>query len=192
MPRSSALGLCCALALLAGAPSRAAGEPQPAAAAPAAAPAPAVAPVEADREAAKKSTAEDFRTLREERGPDEESPILRVFWMFAAMAFVIGAIYITLNFGLRKLMGARAVGAASLVQVMERIPLDQKKSLYVLRAAGEYLLVGGADGGLGLICKLDSQEVERLERESRVQAQGLSPFLQKLLSRRGGSPPPSA
>ena len=63
----------------------------------------------------------------------------------------------------------------------------------MLRAAGEYLLVGGAEAGIRLITKLDTQEVERLRAGVRVQtAPGISPFLQKLLSRKGGPPPPSA
>lgn len=200
MLRLATLALCCALAL-AGAPSSAAeGEakpppspeakaPAPEAKAPAAEAKPAE-PVQADRDAAARSLEEDLR--RSEPEGEESFTVRSVLWMFAAMAFVIAAIYITLNYGLRRLMGVRAVGSVSLVQVLERVALDQKKSLYVLRAAGEYLLVGAADAGLSLICKLDTQEVERLERESRVQAQGMSPFLQKLLSRKGGSPPPSA
>jgi len=184
------LGLCCALALASSGAARAVeGEPPPSPERPAATGTPAL-----DRDAAAQSLDEDLRRMRADRSPGEEEDftVRSVLWMFASMAFVIAAIYITLNYGLRKLMGARVVGSASLVQVLERVALDQKKSLYVLRAAGEYLLVGGADAGLTLLCKLDTQQVERLERESRAQGQGLSPFLQKLLARKGGSPPPSA
>jgi len=181
--------LCCALALALAAASPAwAADPEPAKPAQAA-PAQA-APEVVDRDELRRQ----FRTeLETDRRPEEESFTIRsVLWMFAAMGFVIAAIYITLNYGLRKLMGVRMAGAAQLVQVLGRVPLDQKKSILVLRAAGEYLLVGAAEGGINLICKLDTQEVERLERESRVQTPGMTPFLQKLLSRRGGPPPPSA
>jgi flagellar protein FliO/FliZ len=173
MPRPSTFGLCCALAL---------------AAAPAA--------WGADAPAAERDqVAQSFREeVEADRRPmeDENFNAKSVLWMFAAMGFVIAAIYLTLNFGLRRLMGARAVGNVQVVSVMERVVLDQKKSILVLRAAGEYMLVGATDGGINLICKLDSQEVERLERESRVQSPGISPFLQKLLARKGGPPPPQA
>jgi flagellar biogenesis protein FliO len=181
------LGLCCALALAAAAPAWAAD--------------PATAPA-ADQSLTAPAPASEHdqvvRSFREEvkadKRPEEEEnfSVRSVLWMFAAMGFVIAAIYITLNFGLRRLMGARSVGAAQLVSVVERVVLDQRKSLLVLRAAGEYLLVGATEGGIQLISKLDAQEVERLEREARVQQPGISPFLQKLLSRKGGPPPPQA
>jgi flagellar protein FliO/FliZ len=184
MLRPPTLGLCCALALAAASPAWAADAPSPA---------PTAAPAAPDSEHAE--VARKFREeLNADKRPEEDDNFSArsVLWMFAAMGFVIAAIYITLNFGLRRLMGARATGNAQLVSVMERMVLDQKKSILVLRAAGEYLLVGATEGGIHLICKLDSQEVERLERESRVQTPGISPFLQKLLSRKGGPPPPQA
>jgi flagellar biogenesis protein FliO len=171
--------------------------PRPPSAPEASAPAPAPAPAPALADP-KESFAEDIQELRPGQRPgdlpeDQESFTVRsVLWMFAALGFIIAVIYLSLNFGLRRLMGIRPVGGVSLVQVLDRVPLDQKKSLYVLRAAGEYLLVGGTDGALNLISKLDTQEVERLEREARTQTPSLSPFLQKLLARRGGPPPPSA
>jgi hypothetical protein len=64
--------------------------------------------------------------------------------------------------------------------------------LFVVRAAGEYLLLGGGDGGIALVSKLDPAEVERLQREKPPAPLALSPFLQKLLTRRGGTPPPTA
>ncbi len=183
------LGLCCALALAAASAAMAADAPAP----------PAPPTPQAKAEAPADDHDEVVKSFREEvksdRRPEEEESFnaRSVFWMFAAMAFVIGAIYITLNFGLRRLMGVRGVGSAHLVAVMERTVLDQKRSLLVVRAAGEYLLLGASDQGVNLIHKLDTQEVERLERESRAQVSpGISPFLQKLLARKGGPPPPSA
>ena len=176
MPRPSTYGLCCALALAAASPAWGADPP----------PVP-----DGERDLVAQSFREEVNADRRPM-EDENFSAKSVLWMFAAMGFVIAAIYITLNFGLRKLMGVRAVGTAQLVQVLGRVPLDQKKSILVLRAAGEYLLVGASDHAINLICKLDTQEVERLERESRDQTPGMSPFLQKLLSRKGGPPPPSA
>jgi flagellar protein FliO/FliZ len=186
MSRPSTFGLCCALALAAAAPAWAADPPATGAAA---GTAPSAATSDRDQ------VAQSFREeVKADRRPEEEESFnaRSVLWMFAAMGFVIAAIYITLNFGLRRLMGARAVGNAQLVSVVERVVLDQKKSILVLRAASEYLLVGASEGGINLICKLDAQEVERLEREARVQSPGISPFLQKLLSRKGGPQPPQA
>ena len=123
-------------------------------------------------------------------------------WTLLRTLLVLGAvlasIYLTLNVGLRRLMGLQAMSAGRqpLVSVVERLPLDQRRALFVVKAADEYLLVGGGEAGLQLLSKLDSEAVERI-RAQRPQTNvvPLSPFLQKLLSRRtSGSPsqPPAS
>ena len=126
-------------------------------------------------------------------GEEQES----MAWTLVRTLFLLGAvlafIYLTLNVGLRRLMGLQGagVGRQSLVTVLERVPLDQRRTLFVLKAADEYLLVGGGEGGLQLLSKLDTQAVERIRAEApRPSAIPLSPFLQKLLSRRSGSSTP--
>jgi len=128
--------------------------------------------------------------------------LLRTLLVFGG---VLATIYLTLNVGLRKLMGLQGVpvGRPAVLSVVERLPLDQRRTLFVLKAADEYLLVGGGEGGLQMLSKLDTAAVERIRSErppSNVVF--LSPFLQKLLARRNatasgatsssGSPPPSA
>ncbi|WP_426750658.1 flagellar biosynthetic protein FliO [Myxococcus sp. Y35] len=108
------------------------------------------------------------------------------------LGVVVASIYLTLNVGLRKLMGLQgaAMGRQPLVSVVERLPLDQRRSLFVVKAADEYLLVGGGEGGLQLLSKLDVEAVERIRAQRpQTNAVPLSPFLQKLLSRRGGGSP---
>ncbi|NTX56742.1 flagellar biosynthetic protein FliO [Myxococcus sp. CA039A] len=123
-------------------------------------------------------------------------------WMLIRTLLVLGAvvasIYLTLNVGLRRLMGlqAAAPGKQTVVTVVERLTLDPKRALFVVKAADEYLLVGGGEAGLQLLSKLDSEAVERI-RAQRPQTNVVpqSPFLQKLLSRRSGgssSQPPGA
>ncbi|WP_223746594.1 flagellar biosynthetic protein FliO [Myxococcus sp. XM-1-1-1] len=123
-------------------------------------------------------------------------------WMLVRTLMVLGAvvasIYLTLNVGLRRLMGLQSTstGRQTVVSVVERLPLDPKRALFVVKAADEYLLVGGGEAGLQLLSKLDAEAVERI-RAQRPQTNvvPLSPFLQKLLSRRSGgssSEPPGA
>ncbi|TSC32611.1 flagellar biosynthetic protein FliO [Corallococcus sp. Z5C101001] len=129
-----------------------------------------------------------------EAAEEQESLVWVVVRTVALLGAVLASIYLTLNVGLRRLMGLQGVpvGKASVVSVMERIPLDQRRTLFVLKAADEYLLVGGGEGGVQLVSKLDRDAVERI-RAARPPAApvSLSPFLQKLLSRRtGGTTPP--
>ncbi|MCP3060542.1 flagellar biosynthetic protein FliO [Myxococcus sp. K38C18041901] len=123
-------------------------------------------------------------------------------WMLVRTLLVLGAvvasIYLTLNVGLRRLMGLQSAspGRQTVVSVVERLTLDPKRALFVVKAADEYLLVGGGEAGLQLLSKLDAEAVERI-RAQRPQTNvvPLSPFLQKLLSRRSGgssSEPPGA
>jgi flagellar biogenesis protein FliO len=127
-------------------------------------------------------------------GEEQESVGWMLFRTLAVLGAVIASIYLTLNVGLRRLMGLQGVpmGRASVVSVLERVPLDQRRTLFVLKAADEYLLVGGGESGLQLLSKLDREVVERIRAERpTANVVSLSPFLQKLLSRRtGGSTPP--
>ncbi len=124
---------------------------------------------------------------------DTESLAGTLFRTLLVLGMVIALVYVSLNYGLRKLMGVRAAGGGpgGLVRVVERIPLDPKRSLFVVQAAGEYLLVGGAEDGLNLISKLNSEEVSRLMTEQKRDLASQSPFLAKLLSRKN-PPPPTA
>lgn len=108
------------------------------------------------------------------------------------LGMVIALVYLTLNVGLRKLLGIRPTAGTSMVTVLERVPLDQRRSLFVVEAAGEVLLIGGSDNSLTLLSKLDRAEVDRL-RAARATGRPvqLSPFLQKLLGRKDAPPPPA-
>jgi len=128
--------------------------------------------------------------------PDDTGPSLG--WMLirtlVVLALVVALIYLTLNWGLRKLMGVKGVPVrGGTVKVMERIPLDPKRTLFVIQVADEYLLLGGGDGAVNLLAKIDREAMEKIKADREAKPPALSPFLQKLLSRRGGgSPPPSA
>ena len=107
-----------------------------------------------------------------------------LFRTVVVLGLVLMLVWLTLNQGLRRLLGIRSpVGGASVVSVLERIPLDQKRTLFVVKAAGEYLLLGAGDGSVGLVSKLDAQEVEKLSQRPQGGAT-LSPLLARLLSRK--------
>jgi flagellar protein FliO/FliZ len=112
------------------------------------------------------------------------------------LAVVVGLIYLTLNVGLRKLMGISGVqGRERFFTVLERQPLGPKQNLLLVRAGAEVLLLGQGEGSISLLGKADPAEVDKLQG-GPVAAPKVSPFLQKLLGRSGGGqtgqPPPSA
>ncbi len=117
----------------------------------------------------------------------DESMGFLLFRTLIVLGMVVMMAYITLNWGLRRVLGLKAPSmGGNVVTVLERVPLDQRHTLFVVKAASEYLLVGGADGSLGLISKLDTAEVDKLRAEQPPPLT-LSPFLQKLLARKGAS-----
>ena len=148
-------------------------------------------PLGEDLKAPTRGTPDGSPDSTEPLPPEEISLGWTLLRTFVVLGIVILAIYITLNFGLRRLMGIAAVPRGqAVVQVVERIPLDQKRAMFVVKAAGEYLLIGGGDGALQLITKLDSEAVEKLQGQ-RTQSLTLSPLLQKLLKRRDAPVPPA-
>jgi len=161
--------------------------------APAAVPLPAaasraVAPEDTDAELDKRL---GLSSKGEEGGEAPTSLGLQLVQTLVTLSLVLGLVYLVLNVGLRKLMGgaAAAAPAGALVAVVARMPLEPRRTLYVLRAAGEYLLVASSESGVSFLSRLDAAEVERLQATPGQGAPAFSPFLEKLLSRRGGPPP---
>jgi flagellar biogenesis protein FliO len=114
-----------------------------------------------------------------------------LFRTLVVLAMVVMLAYLTLNVGLRRLLGIKSIASGqAVVEVLERVPLDQKRALFVVKAAGEVLLIGGSDNSLELITRLDAAEVQRLRAKEAPGLQ-MSPFLQKLLGRKDAPPPAS-
>jgi flagellar protein FliO/FliZ len=188
-PRVLAVCACLCLAPLARAEAPAAVAVEPAAALDVPAPAPA-------------APHEPLPELDPLASPGEE-PSESLGFMLVRTLVVFGGvmalIYLTLNVGLRKMMGLQGVarGQPSVVSVVERVSLDQRRTLFVVKAAGEYLLLGGGETGLQLLSKLDTGAVEdiRAVPPPASNVMPLSPFLKKLIARRDatapGSTPPS-
>ncbi len=111
--------------------------------------------------------------------------------MLLVLALVLALVYLTLNFGLRRLMRGVA-GSQALVQVHERVPLDPKKSLYLVEAAGEYLLLGAGDGPIPLLTRIDPEKArEWMAKRAAPSKLAFRPFWERL-SVKPPEPPASA
>lgn len=154
----------------------------PAAPAPAAqaAPAPAAAPTPAAAPAAQTLPQQDPSLY----GANEPLPITDnagwlLFKTLIVLALVVALIYLTLNYGARKLLKL-GPASTSLVKVVDRVPLDPKKQLYVLQVGADFLLVGASEHGLAFLSKLDGESVQKAIAE-RIAAQAAAPsFLDRL------------
>lgn len=127
--------------------------------------------------------------------PELAAEELNLGWTLArtmiVLAMVVALAYLTLNVGLRRLLGIRSAVGTSVVTVLERVSLDQKRSLFVVEAGGEVLLIGGGESTLTLLAKLDRAEVEKLKSATPPSPVQLSPFLRKLLGRKDSPRPPA-
>jgi flagellar biogenesis protein FliO len=74
---------------------------------------------------------------------DVVAPILKTFLM---LAVVLAIAYLTLHKGLGKLVERQTAGKR--VKVVERIGLDQKRTLYLVDVDGQQMLLGASDHGL--------------------------------------------
>lgn len=117
-------------------------------------------------------------------------------WLLVQTLIMLGGVvalaYLVLNVGLRKLLGLAKVpgGVPAVLKVLEKMPLEPKKSLVLVKAGEAYLLLGLSDQAVSLVARLEKDEVERMQSVSTAGPSQPSPFLTKLLSRRGQTPPP--
>ncbi|MBK9033377.1 MAG: flagellar biosynthetic protein FliO [Myxococcales bacterium] len=66
---------------------------------------------------------------------------------------------------LRRGLEGRPVGER-LVTVLARVPLEPRRSLYVVRVGGKTLLLGASEGGLGLVTELDDDAMPTAEADT--------------------------
>ncbi|MCS7080003.1 MAG: flagellar biosynthetic protein FliO [Chloracidobacterium sp.] len=103
------------------------------------------------------------------------------FWALlqtlAALGIVCAVAYVTLRVILPKLGGLGLRRSAGLVHVVDALPLEPRRTLYVIEVNGKYLLVGASEAGLQIIETLDAAAVEQA-LAARETAPPLPPFAQ--------------
>ena len=92
-----------------------------------------------------------------------------LLWMLVqtvlVLVFVCALAYLVLRYIPRR---AGLSTDSTLIRVVDRVPLDQRRNLYVVRVVGRWLLVASSEAGVQLITELDAEaaslEAESLER----------------------------
>jgi hypothetical protein len=84
------------------------------------------------------------------------------------LAVVVALAFIALRFWLPKLAGG-AGSAAGPLQVAWRLSLEPRKTLYVVRAGSEYVLLAASDAGVQLLTPLDAGGIEAAIQSRRPQ-----------------------
>ena len=98
------------------------------------------------------------------------------------LAVVCVVAWLVVRYGGRWIGGARGLGAGGLMTVVARVPLEPRRSLYVVEVAGKTLLVGTSEMGLSVLSELDGAVV-RAELDRRPRGGGLGALVDAVLQR---------
>lgn len=96
--------------------------------------------------------------------PEIGNSSLDFTWLFLkmifAMIFVIALAIVVIRFIIPKLTFNRGASARSDLRIVDRIPLDGRKSLYVLEVEGRRILIGSSEHNVGFIAELGKSDAE--------------------------------
>lgn len=92
--------------------------------------------------------------------PEQFQSGRNVIWMFVQTILALGFVCLLAYVALRVVLPRLNLGTAgkSMVQVVDRTPLDQRRSLYVIEVTGRWLLIAVSEGGVQLISELDADK----------------------------------
>ncbi|HKR13353.1 MAG TPA: flagellar biosynthetic protein FliO [Pyrinomonadaceae bacterium] len=107
-----------------------------------------------------------------EINPEQFQSGSSVIWMFVqtivALGFVCLLAYLLLRVVLPRLNLSTA--GKSMVSVVDRTPLDQRRSLFVIEVTGRWLLIAVSEGGVQLISELDADKAAEASAALRAAA----------------------
>src|SRR3954454_24944956 len=87
-----------------------------------------------------------------------------VGWSSVMLSLASLGVVCLVAWGALRLLAGRGIGRASgAVRVIARCPLEPRRSVYVIEAAGRCFLVGVGDGPMAMLAELDADKVPREE-----------------------------
>ena len=79
--------------------------------------------------------------------------------MLASLVVVCALAFFLLKKLLPRISGTRR-GADALVHILERYPLEPRKSLYVIQIGDDYHLIGASEQNVSYLCPLSAKDVQ--------------------------------
>jgi flagellar biosynthetic protein FliO len=92
----------------------------------------------------------------------------------------------------RRYLGAPRGAGAGMLDVVARVPLEPRRSLYVVEVAGKALLVGTSEMGLTVLSELDRDAVRARAGEVAAARTGFAELVQAAWARRRARREPAA
>jgi len=99
------------------------------------------------------------------------------------LAGVVLLAYILLSWGGKYLLKLRDSGGQRAICIVERVSVDARKSLLLVKVAQDYFFLSSGERGVTVLSKLNTQEVEQVLSTPPPPREG-SLFLKKLLERK--------
>ena len=85
-------------------------------------------------------------------------------WESIGLSFASLGVVCVLAWAALRLLAGRGVGKASgAIRVVARCPLEPRRSVYVVEAAGRSFLIGVGDGPMAVLAELDGDKLPRPE-----------------------------
>lgn len=106
---------------------------------------------------------------------DFASSLARVGVALIAVCLLAAAVLGLLR---RRGIGTQARGRSSL-RVVSRLALEPGRTLYVVEAAGRFLLVGVGEGPMAVLAELSAEEAKRIEADAGPDAAGVAALLRR-------------
>jgi flagellar biosynthetic protein FliO len=107
-------------------------------------------------------------------------------WESFALSLVsLGVVCLVAYFALRLLAGRGVGRGTGAIKLLARLPLEPRRSVYVIEAAGKCLLVGVGDGPMTVLAELDK---DALPKATASAAPRFADVLARVLKRPSGTP----
>jgi flagellar biosynthetic protein FliO len=81
-----------------------------------------------------------------------------------------------------RLLRGRAVASRGM-RVVAKLPLEPRRTIYLVACAGKYLLVGVGDGPMAVLGEVDAAEAQRIEAEEAAGQGGFIALARRALGR---------
>ncbi len=101
--------------------------------------------------------------------PQREGLVSAFLQMMLVLGLVLALAYLILNFGLRRLMKATNHPQATL-KIHARLTLEPKKSIFLVEAGEEFLLLGTGEREVSFLTNLDSEKTRAALKNSATSA----------------------
>jgi flagellar protein FliO/FliZ len=123
----------------------------------------------------------------------QEPPIedINFGMLILKMIFFLGVVVALIYLVLKKFLPVLLHGAAfrgRSIKILERMPVDQRRSLLVVEVQDKIYLMGSAEGQINILMELDRQKMNAKTVESPDNSSGFDQILRKMMVRKSEPP----